>query len=842
MGTTAQKGAYLLNTKSLLKDKINALGGDIDDETTFREYANQLDAIYEHLPKTSFEEGETITLENTLKGKLNFQDNIAGIGQAEQKTTQGYNLLPMDTPAAFEFVDNYYINNTSAGYFLTNGIQLRAGVTYYSKIILYTKPVGSTSFSYYKGTDITSPITGWGHGNIQGYNLNQVYTSSFTPTEDMTMTIRTWGNANNEKYKFQLWITTDNSKDTFEPYTNGASPSPNWEQEIKYVRGRNLVESKNVKSITTGYSDVLFTQADLKPNTTYTISFEGVTGNKIYANENLFILKYMTIPSGRASLVVTTKATISKSTRTQYQEENGGWLIFKNNGDGNPTANIFDNLQIEEGTEATPFKPFNTITETVSGENKFNLKGWINTLASQSNPIGSGTLDSYTDNSITITSTGNDCYTRSFTMGTASVNKELYLNNPDFFIEVEPNTEYTLSFVRSNSSIPARPMLFYLDKDFNYLSLVDPGALSIDKLTNTTPSNAKYLTMRIGMINSSGQTLTISNIMYVKGTSTSYIPYIAPKNYQFSLGNYKFYSIPNTNYKDTIRRSNGKNKFIGSLYNGIINSTGGYASNPTRICNSNTGTDSQIYLEKGTYTLSIAGLNQCSVITKDTNGNIVDNFATYWHNLPFTFTLTSDAYVYFSAKKDDTNNLTPSDYLPQIEQGSTATDYEPYGVGVWYKYGEVGEILLDGTNQSFSGKSGFTTNHVFFTLPISDILAPPNNDTDVNMLSNYFLHCKINALASNRIGFGCRSDKMLGFGFTLESQLDTLEKANTWLTTHNIDVLYPLSNPTIDIITGTLAEQLEAWWNGQSFDDTTIIEGDGDLPMLINVRALKGAA
>lgn len=45
MGTTSDKATYLYNTKQLLKDKINSMGGNITDNTTFREYVDELDNI-----------------------------------------------------------------------------------------------------------------------------------------------------------------------------------------------------------------------------------------------------------------------------------------------------------------------------------------------------------------------------------------------------------------------------------------------------------------------------------------------------------------------------------------------------------------------------------------------------------------------------------------------------------------------------------------------------------------------------------------------------------------------------------------------------------------------------
>ena len=87
MGTTAEKGAYTLQTKSLLKQAINNIGGEVTDETTFRQYVNQLQNVYDNLPKTSFQEGTEITLSNTLKGKLDFDNGVVGIGQSSQDGT-----------------------------------------------------------------------------------------------------------------------------------------------------------------------------------------------------------------------------------------------------------------------------------------------------------------------------------------------------------------------------------------------------------------------------------------------------------------------------------------------------------------------------------------------------------------------------------------------------------------------------------------------------------------------------------------------------------------------------------------------------------------------------------
>jgi hypothetical protein len=124
----------------------------------------------------------------------------------------------------------------------------------------------------------------------------------------------------------------------------------------------------------------------------------------------------------------------------------------------------------------------------------------------------------------------------------------------------------------------------------------------------------------------------------------------------------------------------GKNKCVPDLANGQIGSNGGYSSSTSRLTNTVKIDDvylSNTYLSAGTYTLSSDGLTQCTVLTKDASGQTIDNFATAWHNLPYTFTMTAAGYVLFTVRKNS-GDLNPDDYKAQIESGSTATSWEPY--------------------------------------------------------------------------------------------------------------------------------------------------------------------
>ena len=71
---------------------LDNLGATIPENKTIENIKSCLDEIYNKFPKTDYEEGSNITLENTLKGKLDFEDGIVGYGDTQQDSTNGYQL------------------------------------------------------------------------------------------------------------------------------------------------------------------------------------------------------------------------------------------------------------------------------------------------------------------------------------------------------------------------------------------------------------------------------------------------------------------------------------------------------------------------------------------------------------------------------------------------------------------------------------------------------------------------------------------------------------------------------------------------------------------------------
>ena len=331
MGTVADKLTYLNNTKQGLKNVINYTGAGIDSNTTFRNYEEKLyngyldilkdngETLFNNLPKVNGE-GISVTLNNTANAPMKMS---LGASELEQETTTGKNLLDgansSYTNYANSTLNNEIIKISSTA---TNTIpfsgwvfeNLQANdVIRYSAIIQNSNgqivlqwsndgsswtSISSMTSKYTDGiTSVTKTFT-----NTNGYSKFRVllYSSNTIPT-----------GASESSYK-NVIVTVNNSDMTYEPYTNGASPNPDYPQEIHTISGDNEIKVGNlinlldwdkfidfsnwVNAKSDGYK--MFKLNDVKGNTTYTLCRKDNTGygKSIYVgfnargnNTNIFI-------------------------------------------------------------------------------------------------------------------------------------------------------------------------------------------------------------------------------------------------------------------------------------------------------------------------------------------------------------------------------------------------------------------------------------------------------------------------------------------------------------------------------------------------------------------------
>lgn len=300
--------------------------------------------------------GENVSFISNVEDEIN---TIIVDGKSTQATRSGKNLLENKTKNSgisrgITFTLNgdgsYTLNGTNDGtgnatVFLSsssNPTTLKAG-TY------YTIPTPN-------GVQITGVKIGGGY-----FQLAASSTNKFTLNEDTQAQIYiqvpngTTTTYNNIKV-YPMISTTPITQTDYEPY--GVSPSPDYPSEIESVKGKNLFDKDNTttqvgyfssngvlhsggaSTITTSYTPIL-------PNTNMIIS--GITLEWIcFYDENKSFIKRV---AGSSSTF----------------NENAYYIRIQ------ASTNVFDlsKIQLEKGTLATDYLPYNTIQVKNTGKNSF---------------------------------------------------------------------------------------------------------------------------------------------------------------------------------------------------------------------------------------------------------------------------------------------------------------------------------------------------------------------------------------------------------------------------------------------------------------------------------------
>ena len=226
-----------------------------------------------------------------------------------------------------------------------------------------------------------------------------------------------------------------------------------------------------------------------------------------------------------------------------------------------------------------------------------------------------------------------------------------------------------------------------------------------------------------------------------------------------------------------------------------------------------------------------------------------------------TFTTPNNCY-YIRFSWYDTNEEIPT--WEQLEKGSTATTYEAFS-GETYDI-NLGDIELNKIGDCQDYISG-TPNNWVINKQIGIKVYDGSED------ENWYIQLKTYRIAGfdgktfssldpdNPLAYanyfvwksGVATNFVYGaFWYILNgTQLvvqkdetptaETLADFKTWLSTHNLKVVYQLQTPTTTPITNTeLIEDLNAFYYAKSKQGQTNISVDGNLPIILDVSALKG--
>ena len=392
--STATKLEYLNDTKGLLKNGINSIGGNITSQTTFRQYATELDSIYASLPKVSGT-GSSIQLTPTKQGRITSQINgdtlqdgtptpttpveiqsvtglqkvgVCGKNFAKLKNgtyTRGNNTLVITNNSLLtinsnETGGNTYISlgngytqqwsPTQAQYVNINDMKLTPNGGDYIATIYSNK----TSTAQIQFTIITSKNRSVTVSNLQ--NNTQGTLNISLESDEHIKDIGMWMSGNNvfDDYQVRVQIEKGSSSTTYEAFSG---------ETYDINLGKNLFDntynnlgfwSGNVGQTTTfGYNaNYLGAYCKVQPGI-YSISRAKIT--------NRFVIALCKdIPSTDTSstgIVVARNDSAYKIENINVSSEYNYIAIYLSN-----SADTSDNLnlQIEQGTEATSYSEYFT--------------------------------------------------------------------------------------------------------------------------------------------------------------------------------------------------------------------------------------------------------------------------------------------------------------------------------------------------------------------------------------------------------------------------------------------------------------------------------------------------
>lgn len=352
MSDISTKLTYLQTTKQLLKTEINKINNVLDDNSTFRSYPQELfngyldilnngtDTLWNNLEKVSAS-GEEATLENVETAPMKMVLN----GNTSQETTSGKNLFNKDNE------QKIVINPTT-------------GTERYGIII--EAPNKKVSFS---GTWLSDNNLAYKLINGETYGS---YVSFNSPiTIDVQDKILFYNGTENQKLsaivdKIQIEIGTITP---YEPYTGGQpSPNPDYPQQVKVVKGENVVSVQGKNRFTTDYltSNNFTTYAKLSDNS-FSFTATGTWKKATYNVPCKPNTDYYFNISSSSSMYIQIKGV---QTGTQLLGKYSAYLFSFNSGEnteleinigiGNTSiaSETISDIQLEEGTTKTDFVPY----------------------------------------------------------------------------------------------------------------------------------------------------------------------------------------------------------------------------------------------------------------------------------------------------------------------------------------------------------------------------------------------------------------------------------------------------------------------------------------------------
>lgn len=535
-----------------------------------------------------------------------------------------------------------------------------------------------------------------------------------------------------------------------------------------------------------------FKVLDVKGNTEQT----QLTGKNLF-NEDDIDLVYITNTVQRYGIIYT---NLQGSYTISLKDKNGrGYVFYKTliNGEYGESQVINDNgsqitinqgtaliiysttreylttykPQLEEGTTATSYEPYCGGIPSPNPEFPQQIKnvtGNVN-VKTQNKNIFDGELElGY------------------FNGGTGAKENATNLYRNKNIIKVKQSTSYTFSI----DGVSQKYVLLEYDNNKNFI-----GQTQLTIGTFTTTSNTNYINFRCFTADFTADFATLKVQLEEGSTATDYVEH-QEQNLPFTLDRSKNLYNNNalvTNYYinvsgDFVLGSNG-DTFIETIIEGNLAS---------RYVISFTERVDNAYVRFSFFN-GDTFISRTLLATSNTNTTVPANTTK----------------IYIHTDKKSTKYFTNL----QIEEGSTATSYEPYFIqklmlgdsltdnGIKHKKKQV---ILNGS-ETWAKNIAITNTNAYICSDITDNMARGQ------VICSHFLQ-----KSSYTEDIGIYSGTSINF---LDSEISTVEDFKTWLSTHNLIVEYELAEEEITPYTETQATQYNNIKSAMSYYNQTNIYG-----------------
>lgn len=217
----------------------------------------------------------------------------------------------------------------------------------------------------------------------------------------------------------------------------------------------------------------------------------------------------------------------------------------------------------------------------------------------------------------------------------------------------------------------------------------------------------------------------------------------------------------------------------------------------------------------------------------DSSGTYISGFS--YATRP-TITFTTPSNESYSLVSVGTNPAQAGQYdinKMQIEVGSNASPYMPYGTHNWYIEKNITKVVLNGSETGWHINNTGTANWYY---EINNTSLIPTAKTQDSQLSNYYKNGQIyngNTLTGIMVLAG-NNNHTIRIRYGSE---DTIANYQAWLSNNNVKVYYILENPTYEIITNdNLIEQLEAAQDMYLVDNLCYVYWEGNIPAVFTLQ------